>query len=680
MRRALGWFAALALALFAGCAAHKGRLEHSPAGTIRFEGAKTFSEQELLDVIAREIGDLSLVDFRVSAVDDAAYGLEQYYASQGFPFSRVEYKLGAEAGGGARVLFAIEEGPRVRLDGVEIDGAKHFEGSTLRDLIPREEGGLLTSSERWYVKRQINAGASAIEQFYFSSGYLEVVVGEPAVEYLDDSTHARVRISVIEGQRHTLVGVVLEGVEEAERVKLDKDLAGLLGEPFTPRIQSAVKSRIREWYLHAGHPDVKVEITEARRDEDAKRTLVMHVEPGPIVKIAGVRVKGNDKTRGRVVRKLFGIKPQARYDIEEEREGFRQLYQSGLFRTVKVELEQGTGEERWYEIVLEETPSTELYVEPGYGSYERIRLGLGWREKNLFGTGRTLNVESTVSEKALRAQIGLITPRIFGWDALGNTSVFYNRRVEPSFTSEEVGAGQSFTRRFSDRFQATIGYQFRRTRLTDVQAITPQPAGTDIDISSINFTPVYDSRDSLVLPRRGGLNKFTIEYGDAAIGSELDFIRTRFTESIFLPMGERNSLAFSWRAGLIAPIHSSDAIPLQERFFNGGENTVRSFREDEIGPVDISGNPIGGEAFHVFSGELRANLIGPLDGAVFADAGNVELDYTDFFVFHDMRYALGVGLRYVLPVGPIRVDWGFNPDQRDGESLSVLHVSVGMAF
>jgi outer membrane protein assembly complex protein YaeT len=675
-----------ALFFFAGCALT--RKQHGvagPPGAIRFEGNASSSDQELADVIAKEVGDLSRAEYRISAVDDAAYGLEQFYAARGFAFARVAYRI-VEGEEPLRVVFTIEEGPRVHLDAIRFQGNKRFKGGELRDLFPRPVAPLIgRAPERYYVRREIKAGSTAVESFYYSRGFLDVVVGQPDVQFSADRTHAAVTVSIQEGEQHILEGIEITGASESELPELQKSVAKLIGGAFTPRLESTVRGRVREWYLHDGRPDVRVTVQPARLAEKARRTIVLEVEPGPYIRIAGVHVSGAKRTRGGTLRRLFGVDKGDLYDVEEERDGFRQLYQSGLFRSVDVSLEppeepppeDGPGR-RWYRINVEEAPSREFWVEPGYGSYERLRLGLGYRERNLFGTGKTLNTEATVGEKAQRGKIGLIWPRIFDLDATGDTSIFGNRREEPSFTSEEVGFGMTLTRRFTERISASAGYQYRLSSATDVKVATA--AVDNLDISSILFSPTYDSRDSVVLPRNGNLTKLAFEYGDAVIGSELDFARGRITESNYFPTGSRGSIAGSWRAGIIAPFHSSHSIPLQERFFNGGENTVRSFKEDELGPADAQGNPIGGEAFHVFSVEWRQNLIGSVDSALFADAGNVELDYEDFFKFHDMRYALGIGLRYVLPVGPIRVDWGYNPDRRSGESQSVLHVSVGMAF
>ena len=131
-----------------------------------------------------------------------------------------------------------------------------------------------------------------------------------------------------------------------------------------------------------------------------------------------------------------------------------------------------------------------------------------------------------------------------------------------------------------------------------------------------------------------------------------------------------------------SPTSGSDeatAIPIDERFFNGGATTVRSFGERELGPHDNHGHPVGGEFFTVFNVEYTFPIFGELQGAVFTDAGNL-LPTSEDIGLSDMRYAIGGGLRYKLPVGPIRLDYGVNPDPREFEDFGAFHFSFGFAF
>src|SRR5213079_1585067 len=152
--------------------------------------------------------------------------------------------------------------------------------------------------------------------------------------------------------------------------------------------------------------------------------------------------------------------------------------------------------------------------------------------------------------------------------------------------------------------------------------------------------------------------------------------------SYFIPLG-KTLLEFGARAGLVRPLKESTsditAIPIDERFFNGGSTTVRSFGERDLGPHDHRGHPLGGEFYTIFNVEYTFPLYGELQGAVFVDAGNL-LPEADNPGLGDMRYGIGAGLRYKLPIGPIRLDYGVNPNPREHEDFGAFHFSFGFAF
>jgi outer membrane protein assembly factor BamA len=226
------------------------------------------------------------------------------------------------------------------------------------------------------------------------------------------------------------------------------------------------------------------------------------------------------------------------------------------------------------------------------------------------------------------------------------------------------------------------GWTFRQSDVSDIAVVdsTVAKALEDVDVSSLSIMSIHDSRDDIFAPERGTASRIGVEWGDHVIGSDLDFIRARWSHAWFTPLLDDGVLALSLRTGVIVPVGSTDVIPLQERFYNGGENTVRSFKEDELGPKDSKGNPLGGEAFTVLSAEWRRPIEGDLEGALFVDLGNVEPDHSDYLRFADFESAIGYGLRYHLPVGPVRLDFAINPSPGEDEDSFVIHFAVGMPF
>lgn len=688
MRRAWQSIAAAGLSWLAGCTSLPESVAALPPLT--FTGAESFDSSRLAAVVAAEVGELTDARWKRTAVDDAAFAVERFYDSQGFAFAQVDYSFD-DGDGESRAEIRIVEGPRVTLAALEVVGATSLDSNRVADFFPTPARGEGSVGPPWWSEDALASAADALADHYYKNGWLDVRVGPPQTLLSADRLRASVRVPVTEGRRSILVSVRVRGAPAEWTEPLEARARDALNQPYSPAVGGLVRARLADWLALRGYPEAVLssppiaaaEASGSAADAtNARVELTVDVEMGSRVVIAAIEIRGARRTRRETVLELLEFAPGDVYSLERERNSFRRLYQSGLFSSVQLSLADGEGESRTLVVDLAEATGSEFFIEPGYGSYERWRVGLGWRWNNLFGTGRQLEAEARLADRAQSGSVSLVSPRFLGSDVRSAISLFSRRREEPTFTSREDGAGWMFSRRFGERWSASLGYQFRSTSASDVDVVGPtvQALIDAVEISSISFSPTRDSRDSVFAPTRGSLSKLTIEYADATLGSELDFLRIALGHSSFFPVWEGGVLGASWRGAVIAPIHSSAAIPLQERYFNGGENTVRSFKEDRLGPTDVQGNALGGEAFHVFSLELRQRLRGNLDAALFFDLGNVQLDHTDFFDDSGFREGLGVGLRYNLPIGPIRLDWGVNPDPRDSESRSVLHFTVGMAF
>ena len=277
---------------------------------------------------------------------------------------------------------------------------------------------------------------------------------------------------------------------------------------------------------------------------------------------------------------------------------------------------------------------------------------------------------------------------------------FYNHRDEPSFTREDIGMAFALTKRLSDNVLSTAQYMIRSTDIWDVEDFNELSQGA-YNYASIKGQLTYDTRNDLFFPTSGQRIFGAAEHADEFLGSDLNLTRLTGGARLFISLARGTVLGARYTTGIIIPGRDEAALPLSEKFFNGGENTVRSFEESELGPKDPAGNPIGGYGFNVFNLELRHRLIGNLIGSVFVDYGNVApnrsrierglqpydsrsdviSDTLDDF-FKEFRPGIGCGLQYLLPVGPARVDFAYNPDRDDArdEDSYVVHLSIGTAF
>lgn len=651
---------------------------------LRIEGNSALSRDEILDAAREELDRLAAGGGK-AALDDAAWLVAERYRAQGYPDVRVDYRLEDTADGGRRAVLSVHEGPRVSIEEVRFPGAKAFPAGELAAFVLAPPSRLGRRGVTWLVASQLASARGAIESHYLAAGYADVAVGEAKVDRSPDGKSCRVTIPIHEGPRYVLARVELNGLERhpelaaAARAALE----ARIGKPFTSRLGYEVRAAVRETLGRLGHPDAVVRAQVAQRPPDGRLVLELEVEPGPEVEIGRILVRGATRTREEFVRGRLLLREGERFDRTKLRESFDSLFRTGLFRRVDIRLAEGDGAVRDLFVEVEELPAIELFVEPGLGSYEGPRLQAGIRHANLFGTGRRLSLETKLALRARRVELAWSDPWLFGRRHVLDAELFAGEREEPSFLRRDVGGELRLTRRIGPHLSATIGQEFRRSSAEDVEvdAASLDPADTEtVLVSVLSFSPIWDSRDDLFWPQGGALARWKLEWSDTALGSELGYLRSVVALAGYRRLAERTTLAASLRAGVVAPTDGAGSLPLTERFFNGGESTVRSFRESRLGPRAANGEPLGGEVFHLFSAELRRRVAQRWQLALFVDAGNVLPDAQDALSLADTGLGVGVGVRWLLPIGPLRLDLAVNPDPEGGDDRFVVHLAVGAPY
>ena len=667
-----------------------------------FSGNDKFSDKELDELAAGELENFFESDFPEAKADDAAYLIETFYRKAGYHFARVSYQI-SSLQDTALIEFAIGEGPQVQVDSLVITGNTNFSDKEILSFFAGEKQKVFGLGDSLFVESEIQDAVSSVRNLYTSDGFLEVRVELAPYIFSRDRSTVEIHLHINEGLQ-TVVGEILykgEILEEAQSL-LQNLSEGLSGKPFLARRKLMLRNGVQEIYGNLGYPDVLVKIKEKREEGSSKVGLACFVTSGPLVTVAAIEVVGNERTSAEFIKKRISLQPGDVYNSKKKRESFKKLYKTGLFSRVTLTLKKGKLlNERLLEIRVEEALAREVFFHGGWGSYELLRASTGFLDKNIFGQGRTFRLEVGGSVKSSNAETMIRDPWILGSNIIADLSVFFRNREEPSFTREESGASILFSKKFGRLLSASLRYMYSSTTTKDVIASAADEPESDYTIASVKMQTTYDNRDDILFPSTGHKVFGSAEIAEPAMGSGLSFYRFNAGIRKFFPLSTSKTLALRYDTGVILPGRNQVSIPIGERYFNGGENTVRSFLESELGPRDSSGDPLGGMAFNVFSVELRCQLIDNLVGSLFVDYGNISpnvspeqeggepfkdrqdvIDRTLDDYFSDFRPAVGMGIQYLLPVGPARLDFAWNPDQdkeRDEDEFT-LHFSIGMAF
>ena len=660
---------------------------------VRIEGNAAVSTRHLREAAAAELAGLKDPAHRQAAADDAAFQMEYAGRLAGYAFIDVEYTITGEDPDAA-VVFRVSEGARVMLGEVSFSGNEFFTAAQLRPHIA-------TARSAPYVEADVRAGRNALVQRYREQGFTGVKVEAPRITLNADRSVADVRFEIAEGTRFVISGVLFEGDTLPEAGTVLTGLAnGLLGQPFFERRGPELGNRVTTAFAAQGYPDAAVTLRNEPGALPGDVVLRVSVASGPRVRISRVDVVGNDKTRAGFIRSRIPVRPGDWFNAKTLQESFRQLYRTGVFSRVSHTLE-GEGVDRVLLVKVEEMPAREVSAAIGWGSYEQLRGSVGYRDRNVFGGGLGAGAEAGASTKSLYVKGDVLNPQFLGTEFSLSVPLSWSYREEPTYTEEEVELSVRLYRLFPDRVTAGLKYGYRFDGLSQLSPDVPPEARDErYTTASVKVNFDADRRDSIFYPSRGWQTNIAIEVADQRLGGSLDFLRCTGGVKLFQSLGAGFVLGLRLDSGFIVPTNGNEEIPVNERFYTGGESSVRSFEQDQLGPKGESGDPLGGLASTVASVEVRRRIAGNFAGSVFADFGNVApnrslagtatatmstADQVDAMwndYLQDFRAGVGFGFQYLTPLGPARLDLAWNPDPRasENEATFVWHFSIGMAF
>jgi len=676
------------LLLLSACSLFRSAKE--PEGVrVVLAGDRIYMRSEALDIVRADLERFAQQRGSKSDIDDAAFALEQDLRARGYAEASVQYEYHPNEAP-PRAVLRIAAKDKLRLVDVRTDGAGKLSTTKLRAFFGLQSG-LLGATEVPYVEEEMEAARESIEAHLRSQGHLDARVELLGKERKLQDITVILRITAGPVFRIRTIEVV-----NADNLPFDTEEIRAALVPFenavaTPRSAVAVQAALEELAATAGWPDAQATVVQ-KTVQDARVSFQLRLVPGPKVTVGTIHVTGHLATRESFVRSRIQLTPGTPWSRAQELDSSSDLWRSGLFARVSVQGVQErphtdaygiAGVLRDVSVELNEIPSLEWSLEPLWGSYEGPMLRAGVSERNLFGTGRTLSLQAHASPKAWSSRLALHDPWSFGPAIDGEVAIYTERRQEPSFERGEIGIGLTFTKRFSPLWSGWVGWDARASKLfsSDITADPDALEGADdLDIAEFLVGAARDSRDNVYAPSEGSLTRAVLHWSDRALLSEIDWIRMDVVRNDAWTLSDRLVLASSFRAGAILPYGPDDSVPLQERYFAGGENTVRSFRESQLGPKDAQGDPLGGQSWSMGSVEARWKATGRFELALFVDAGNVTPEIEDWYRFQGLGYGIGAGLRYMLPVGPVRLDGAINPDPGPQDSDGALHLTVGLSF
>jgi outer membrane protein assembly complex protein YaeT len=640
-------------------------------------------------------------DIHPAQTERLAERLREELQRQGRLLANASIVLAAE-GRQRRLEVELEPDVERRVTRIEFLGAVSLSREELEAAVSVRTGKLGGWRRRELTEASLELDRIALEAAYRLRGFAEVRIEPPQIA-ADGADGAQVTFTIDEGRTFTidegrrwlLTEVRRDGFPvEAVALLEDQESPIIVGAAWDQRQVEPERRRLELSLANAGYPDGRV-TAEVDTSEPGSARVSFVADPGPFVRLGEIVIAGLKTVRPSVVERALGdagVRSGAPYSLAAILDAQRRLYELGVFR--QVELVPIPGQERrvirGLVVRCQEGSHRSYLLGAGWDTTDRLRATFGWSHLNLFGGDHALSLEARVSERSQRYQISL---REHHLPLLGEPGAMVAYRTEEEFATysqRRHGLWIEVGDRRRRRFRRWLRYEYQIVRpdappevLSDLERYDQES-----QIASITPSLEWDTRNDPLRPTRGGLLAISAEYAFPAFRADAQFLKGQLDLSLYRQLlGGTGALGL--RLGAIRPIASSDAepvnlqVPLSVRFFAGGRASHRAFDTDELGvpgqTLDDDGKAIGGNALALLSLEYERALRGALSGVLFVDLGNVWAEPSTVSR-DDIRWGVGLGVRYETPAGPLRLEYGLKLDREPDEPKGELFLSFGVPF
>ncbi len=660
---------------------------------IDVQGADAISANDILATMSTKTG--SVANLKVLAEDMAK--IRELYRKKGYYTAAVDYRIQAADSGRARLTVTVQEGKKLYVEKIVIQGAKQLSASEIKDQLALSERGILSWMTGSGVLREemLDRDAAAIEAYYGNRGFLNVRVGQPKVEFGD--TGITVTYQVEEGDRYRVAqmtfggDIITNATDLAERTQLD-DMAKKNAFLDRSIIRSDLNA-LTDYYSTFGYAFADADVRIERNEADKSVAVTYILTKGPKMAIGRVIIQGNTRTRDNVIRREMRLADGDLFNGALLRRSNARLSKLDFFETVEITPEPTSRPDTLdLRVKVKEKSTGMLAAGAGYSTYAKIFFSGQIVERNLFGMGYQLGFKGTISSKSADYTATFWNPHYQDTNLGVGLSIYNTIDEYRDYDRQSMGGRILFSYPLGEYTQLAWNYRLERYTIEDVDADADQEIK---DIEGHNWASALygritrDTTDRRINPSKGSTNSFSIEYSGGPLGGDDDFVKYIADTNWYFPLLWSTVFHFHAQGGLLHENTSGD-VPHFERFFLGGMNSVRGYETRTISPRYTALDALGGYKEGSEKGGYKSfftniEYLFPIHkemgimGVVFFDAGKVwDKDETPDA---DLYKSVGGGIRWYSPLGPLRLEYGYPLDAIEGEKRKGrFEFAVGQFF
>lgn len=653
--------------------------------SIAFQGNAAFRAPKLLAMMKSKQDEL----FNPAILAQDISDIKDFYVKKGYPLADVRYELDMnKEANKVRIAIIISEKAKVKVSKINIVGNKALKTSAIRKV-------LATKTAWWFFQPGIykddvlQEDLERIKSLYDDIGYLDAEV-TPKLEYSPDGQLLTITLEINENKQYLVGDVTIKGNLVLPEKGVKSKITLKPGKPFSMRTLRDDVYALRQHYYFYGYMNATIEVEREINPTTGNIDVVYNIDAKEVVYVGKIEIRGNLKTKDVVIRRELRIYPGEKFNGDKIRRSKERIYNLGFFENVSFDTE--TTEDPAVSnliVTVKESKTGEFSFGGGYSSIDMLIGFVEIQQRNFdimnwptfMGGGQSLILKAEIGMVRTNYNLSWTDPWIFGFPYLFGFDVYrssHSRSGDVGWAYDETrtGGDARLGKEITETLRGDLVYRLEDVNIENIDdgasADLKAEAGSNY-ISTLMLGLTFDTRDNVYNPTRGWLINGSIENAGGFCMGDKTFLKGTASVAWYHTFLEKLVLELKGRAGWSDAYGNSNEIPIYERFFAGGQNTIRGYRERRVGPRDPGNNdPVGGETIMLGNAELTFPLYEKvLKGAVFYDIGNVWRRAEDF-LGGNMKAGVGVGVRVNTPIGPVRVDYGYPlsgnyDDPRTGE-------------
>lgn len=650
-------------------------IEEGPHVRVAFSGNKALGGKILAKTVTI---------FKEGAIDSYELGessraIQKRYMDRGFPNATVKFMREELSSDSILITFYIEEGVPERIRNISFTGNDKMSSTSLRKKSVSKELSLFHPGI--YNPKILKYDTVRLDQFYQKKGFPAARAEAPLIDKLYNDTQLNITLPIKEGIQYIVGEISFIGDVKFTRKKLLKQIEAEPEKPVNYTILEAEKDAIVLYYGDNGYPYAVVALEVVENQDSGIANLVFNINSGPEVRFGALSYVGDFITSQKAIKKSMSAREGELFSYKKLAESKNALRRLDAFANVNIQTE-GLDEKATVipmTVRVEEMRPFRLDFDVGYSTDELLVAGITFVNRNSFGWGKRTALSLIGGRRLSRGELSWTDPRLLGYDLEMTLASWLQYENKAVFSYIQNGGGIGLYRRyhrtsFLTRVNLTRNYfVLGSSTAADAQSLRDNTLFNTL--LSINF----DTRNNFADPTTGVIVNGYANFFNEVRGNNAHFVKLGGLGGYYLSFLKRLTLANDVRFEGIETFGHNVSVPSNELFLLGGEDTVRGFDRDSLGPVNTAGRPTGGRIRFICNNELRIGLFKNFKWVLFHDMGFLTNNFEQISV-GTLRHSVGFGLHYITPIGPIKADYGFILARRPNEDMGRFSLSFGYIF